>query len=139
MGFKRGKTTYKLTFADPEYADPVTGDALVVKTSSVDLGQYMDILELIDRPMTRENITALFGQFAEFLVEWNVEDDDGEPVPTTVAGLMSLDLPFVQMIIEAWRDEMERVATPLGPSSSGGGQSEAVSIPMETLSANRAS
>lgn len=127
MGYKRGGTKYRLVFEDDAFA------GLEVVARSIPLGAYLELMDVFDDGLTKENTDTLFGAFTKVLVSWNIEDDDDQPVPTTVEGLYSLDLNEARVIIEAWRDAVTGVTGPLGSSSTGGEPSPVASIPMETL------
>ncbi|HET9889643.1 MAG TPA: hypothetical protein VFQ42_04005 [Mycobacterium sp.] len=73
---------------------------------------------------------------ASVLESWNLLDDDGEPVPATLEGLLSLDQDHGLKIVLAWAFRAIGVSAPLGAPSSSGGTSPEASIPMETLSPN---
>lgn len=130
MGYKRTKT-YRLVFEDPEF------EGLEVRAKSVPTGSFLKITELMDLGGSEgftsddmDKIRDLFGTFAGALIDWNLEDDDDQPVPATLDGLLSQDLDFVLQIIKAW---MEAVTTPpesLGKGSPSGVQFPEGSIPM---------
>lgn len=136
MGYRRQRPTYHLVFADEEYA------GLEVKVRSGSVKTYRAIASLAGHefsdPPSPEDLArqaALDEAFVSVLVSWNVEDDDGQPVPATLAGLESLDLPFVLAIVLAW---MEAVAGGVGgplpqPSADGRAPSIVASLPMELL------
>lgn len=135
MGYVRKPKVYRLVFDDPDF------EGLEIRMrSSVTTGQYLDIEELISSGQRdRAAVERMFSVFADMLVDWNLEDDDGNPVPADLMALYSLDLGFVMSIIEAWTEVMVGVPAPLSNSSTGGDPLEEASIPMETLSGSRAS
>jgi hypothetical protein len=59
---------------------------------------------------------------AAHLLEWNVEDDDGRPVPATLDGVRSREPDEVMAIKQAWTDAMTTIPEndPLALSSTGG-------------------
>jgi hypothetical protein len=77
--------------------------------------------------------------FAEKLVSWNAEDEEGIPVPATMDGIRSQDLDLSLKIIDAWTDAIAGVSVPL-PETSSAGQPSALeaSIPMDAPSASPA-
>jgi hypothetical protein len=127
VGYRVKRKVYKLVFADEEMAG----------------------LEVVARSMTTGQLIELNGKdsghgaqsdaFASALVSWNLEDEDGAPVPATLEGIRSLEVDFTLKIMNAWLDAVNGVSAPLDPSSSGGLPSVVGSIPMETLSASLAS
>jgi hypothetical protein len=131
MGFKA--RTYKLVFEDPEFA------GLEVRMR----GLSLDRLVQISRVLQGENLvdqaddsgrTELFGLLADGLIGWNLEDEDGTPVPTDVAAIRAQPLDLVMQVVGAWRRAVTEVSAPLEPSLNGGPPSLEVSLPMEVLS-----
>lgn len=81
----------------------------------------------------------LFAGFAERLVEWNLEDDGGAPVPATLEGVQDQDMDFMLPLIMTWMDAVASVDIPLPQASGDGSSTETeppgvASIPVETLS-----
>jgi len=139
MGYKRRKTIYRLVFEDEEF------DGLEVRAYAPPLGfleRAMKMGALSGRPADDlspdeiELLNGLFTGFANYLVSWNLEEDDGKPVPATLEGLRAQDLSFVFQIIDAWLNSVGEVASPLGRSSNAGLQSLVASLPMEPLSSS---
>lgn len=64
-------------------------------------------------PAAMRQITATF---AYSLESWNVEDDDGHPVPADADGLMSQDPRLVTAVLQAW------TAAVYGMPAAGAGQ-----------------
>lgn len=137
MGYRPKRKTYRLRFADPEMK------GLVVEASSVPVGTFKDIIKLLGTIETTEDdaeaVARLFEMFADALVTWNLEDDSGEPVPTTVEGIDSQDFDFMLAVIMSWVSSVGDVPAPLEQTSNGGGPSLVASLPMEPLSASQAS
>jgi hypothetical protein len=79
-GYRREKPVYKLIFADEEF------DGLEVMAKSLPLGEFMELQKLQARatedPGAAEKIVRTLGRV---LVSWNLEDDDGKPVPAEYA------------------------------------------------------
>lgn len=138
-GYRPRRKVYKLRFEDDDLA------GLVVRVRSVSIGSLLGLTDLagIDTgdpgPEDLAKLRELFEVFAGALVEWNVEDDQGQPVPATLAGVTAQDLDFVMGVIRTWLQVLTSVPAPLGAPSSGGERSPAPSIPMEALSPSRAS
>jgi hypothetical protein len=138
-GYRRERKSYKLRFVDDEMA------GLVVEARSTNLGAFLDVAEWVDLdpatagPEELRKLAALFETFAASLDSWNLEDDHGQPVPATLAGLRAQDVDFALAIIRAWFEAIGGVPGPLGASSSDGGRSLEGSIPMATRSASQAS
>lgn len=139
MGYVRERRNYRLVFADAEY------EGLEVIARSASVAAYRRIAELASKPFsmppTAEDlieIDNLYQAFANQLVSWNLEerDEDGvaTPVPATLEGLQSQDLPFAMAIIMAWMEAVGGVSPPLDSESSSGALE--ATLPMEVLSPN---
>jgi hypothetical protein len=123
-GYRRQRTVFNLTFPD--------FDGLVVSIRGQNTGETLSLFE--NRAKSDVEATKyMIITFANSLIEWNLEDEDGVKVPTTVEGIESLDLPFVQELIDAWVTAVTGVDKELGKDSPSGGPSQEVSIPMEVL------
>lgn len=103
MGYRRKRAEqpiYRLVFADAELA------GLEVDCQPAPLGVVQDFTKLAEFVGTPAQelaaTTMVLETFARSLVAWNLEDEDGTPVPATIEGLLTQDTPFVMQIIEAW-------------------------------------
>lgn len=127
MGYKPKRKIYTLVFDGEEY------EGLEVRIRGLNTGQVMDI-DTARADGGDAAIVTMLQLMAEQLVEWNVEDDDGFPVPTTFEGVRSLDIDFNWAIIDAWQTAAAGVPAPLESGSTSGEPSLVASIPTETLS-----
>ncbi len=126
MGYVPRRTQYKLDFSQTEY------DGLEVVTRSASMATLLGILELADEAEQATSgkeglakLDQLFGLFEGVLVSWNVESEDGKPVPASKAGLLTQDSAFTLAVIQMWAREMTQ-APPTSPTASGSG---ATSVP----------
>lgn len=132
MAYVRERRVYRLAFAD----DDMNG--LEVRARSVPLGQFFHLAKLLSKGLTLgdvDQVSELFSGFADALVDWNLENEDG-PVPATLDGLYAQDIDFVLPVIEAWIDAVGGGPNP-NPRRPGGatdGRMEA-SLPVEPLTA----
>lgn len=138
MGFTPKRTIIKLKFEDADL------EGLEVRAYSVPLGQFLNMTEMadLDEADLMKNVRVmgdLLAGFGAALVSWNVQHEDGTPVPSDLDGLRGQEFPFVLRIVRAWLDAMGSVAGPLAPGSPAGAPSVAPQMPMEPLSASRAS
>lgn len=137
MGYVRQRKIYRLRFEDPDM------NGLIVRARSVPMGELLAIgtaaADFENGSRDPQGLGQMFEVFASALVEWNLEEPDGTPVPTTVDGLYAQDIDFLMEIIQAWIEAIQGVAGPLGQPSPSGGPSLAATIPMETKSPSRAS
>jgi hypothetical protein len=131
MGYKR--PTLKLVFEDEEF------EGLEVKARRLSINDVFRVAELADLGVNglrdnKEQLAELLDLVAGVLTSWNLEDEDGVPVPRTGAGLGGQDLAFVTALAGALSNASASVPRPLEPSSNGGQPSPEVSLPMEPLS-----
>ena len=133
MGYVHNRKLYHLVF-DGELA----GLEVTVRSSSILV--FKRIAALAGReyssPPSEEDIeaaTGLYKAFAAVLVEWNLEEPEGVPVPATLDAIESQELNFVMALVIAW---MDAVASALGgkPTDELLAELEA-GLPMEPLSA----
>jgi len=139
VGFTPPSTVYTLDF--PE-GDELHG--LTVTAKSVSVGTFLRLARLQDTAGGSgvEAIAAvdgLFDAFGKSLREWDLQDDDGQPVPATADGLRTLELRHAMSVIAAWMGGMAQVPAPLAETSPAGGPSEVALPPMELGSPSLAS
>lgn len=95
MGYRPKRTPCKLDFTGTEY------DGLEVVTRPVPMSVLLDVMTAAATG-DLEAFRHMAATFAYALDSWNVEDDDGQPVPADLDGLMSLTPQFVNAVIAAW-------------------------------------
>ncbi len=135
-GFRHKPKIYKLVFADPEM------EGLIVRARSTSTRQFLEIQSMADAADDAEGVTAmktLFATFASVLVSWNLEDDDGQELPTSVDVLLDQEFAFVMAMVTAWIEAVGGVTGPLDSSSTNGATLLEGSLQMETLSPSLAS
>jgi hypothetical protein len=95
-GFRPKRAPFKLEFAG-EY------EGLEVSVRPVPMSVIQDIAVAASSgdPAAFRHISATFAYAIE---SWNVEDDDGNPVPADLDGLMSQDPRFVAAVIKTWTE-----------------------------------
>jgi hypothetical protein len=114
VGYRRPSKTYRLTFEDePE---------LEVLARSVPIGELLNVMELADK-MTgapkKDDVESLFTMFAGRMISWNLEEENGTPVPANAAGVLGQDFDFALKLILAWVQAVSSVAAPLVTTSTG--------------------
>lgn len=132
-GFVRPRKVYVLTFDDPSLA------GLEVRARSVPVGMFLSLVALastIDEsdgftPDVAAAFDGLVDGFAGALESWNLQDEDGTPVPTTAEAVKDQDSDFVMQLVSAWMEAVGEVDAPLGPGSSGGDRTLEASLPMD--------
>lgn len=115
MGYRRQPTVYRLVFEEYE--------GLEVMARSVSIEELTKVLTLAQQMTSRpddQQVNEMFGWFAKRLVSWNLEDEDGKPVPATFKGILGEELGFMLKIIQAWVRAITGVSAPLPNGSSGG-------------------
>lgn len=133
-GYKAKKQKYKLVFADEDM------DGLEVVVTKLPLGMVLHARELAAQGPEASGSPQALRDFIEGVVEskamisWNLEDEDGAPVPLTVAGILAQDEGFFLKIISSWTLALGGVSAPLDDGSTSGDSALEASIPMETLS-----
>ena len=122
MGYRHKAKTFTLVFDDPEL------EGLQVRVGSLSLAELQD------------DDLQIYEAFAEQLISWNLEYEDGTPVPQTLEAIESYpDVEFISTLTKAWLDAATGVDDDLGKDSPSGKPFPVASIPMETLSENQAS
>ena len=122
MGFRHQAKTFLLTFDDPEL------QGLEVRCSSLSIGELND------------DDIKLFESFANHLISWNLEDENGDPIPTTLKAIEDYpDIDFVTSMANAWMNAVIGIDDELGKGSPSGEPFPEGSLPMEPLSSSLAS
>lgn len=100
---------------------------LEVAIKATPIGVVLQLLEAV----SLESATALL---AEYLDEWNYEDADGNPVPTTKAGIeANLEEAVLGQIRREWFKAAKGVTAPLRMTSTDGGPSVEEETDLSTL------
>jgi hypothetical protein len=132
VGFP-ARRVYSLNFS--EFPDL---DGLVIKTRSATVGALRSFLEVADREEVE--VEDQIAEFVASVIEWNLEDEDGQPVERTVEAVRAhVDRHYLLVILRAWVDTVVGVPAPLERRSPDGEQSPVELPPMEPLSESQAS
>ena len=114
------------TFRLPEYdawldfqEGPWTGSRVRVRLAAP-LGLYFDTWEALESPEIRVLRAGLSTWADACLIEWNLTDHDGAPIPATAAGLESVPARGAMMIVRAWLNKAPEVEPPLASPSPDG-------------------
>ncbi|WP_318205396.1 hypothetical protein [Streptomyces sp. SCL15-4] len=104
------------------------------------LGEYLHLVGFAETDEDGETnyLVKQLEAFGDALVSWNLETEDGTPVPCTREGLFSIDNDLALSLAKEWIDCLGGKvdeASPLDSNSPSGEPSPVASIPMETLSA----
>lgn len=135
MGYKRKQKTYRLVFQDPGL------EGLEVRVRSVPVDQLMLVGDLLEKSEANDPaaLSGLLDILAASLVGWNLENEDGTPVPATREALGAEDVDLVLQIIDGWNQAIAGVPGPLGSGSPSGASFPEASLPMAALSPSPAS
>lgn len=139
MGFTPKKTIYRLDFEGTDL------DGLEVRMRGGKLASAFATAGLVG--VTEANATAAdvqlllsqYEELADHIIEWNLEDDEGNPVAPGLEGLQSLEIRYVKMIGDAWQRAQVDVPGPLPQPSSSGQLPDVLSVPMAPIPASLAS
>lgn len=129
MGYKRTAKKYELVF------DQDSGDfaGLELTLKGLSIGKYLKIAELAESASDGQgDLGPLFTAFADALISWNLEDDNG-PVPATFEGVQEQELDFVMTLITKWLTSVAGVSAPLERDSDAGATSLEASMQMANL------
>jgi hypothetical protein len=121
-----------LRFADGDL------EGLVIRVRAVSVGALQELLTKLDELSNVEAMPYIARSLADHLIGWNIDDEDGNPVPATYEGILSLDPAELAEIGRAWMQSLSGavpVDSPLGDSSPSGVPSagEEPALPMESL------
>lgn len=133
MGYKPNRKLYRLEFEDYP--------GLEITATSTSLGKLMHLASMelrLGSGIPESERTELFEFFASKIVTWNVEHPEldttredgtclqcglaeGAPLPTTLEGILCLDLTFTMSIIIGWMTTLTKASLPKGMSLKNGG------------------
>ncbi|MET9012335.1 hypothetical protein ABZX74_15655 [Streptomyces olivaceoviridis] len=135
MGFKTKVRTYLIRFDEGHEFHGAEA-----RLRGMSLGEYLEATGQ-DGGDGDTGASAAITRFLEHLVSWNLETEDGQPIPTTKESVDLVDHDLVLALNNAWIDQLLGVhkADPLPESSPSGEPSPVASIPMEALSPSLAS
>lgn len=126
-GFKPKRTLYKLDFTGTD----LEGLEITARRTSVDgllelagISERVDELKQLDENAdvaeAVEKARQLFAPLAKVIVSWNVVDDDDEPVPANLDGLLSQETDFISSLLDAYVTSMASAPPPLPAGSPSG-------------------
>lgn len=131
MGYKRNPKIYNLVFGDDtDYP------GLEVQVRSLTMGQ---LFKTWTGDETSNSAAATYDLLVERLVSWNLEEEDGTPVPTTREAIDDQDDDMIVAIQKQWLAAVRGVSAPLGSGSNSGATSPVESMLTEIPSQSLAS
>lgn len=125
MGYKITPKVYRLVFEEFE--------GMVVRMRSMPVRDLLAVMGQADAEDEVEGIRDSIRVLADHLVDWNLEDEDGHPLPATQESLESLEIGMVNRLTEEWMAAVTGVSGPLGSASSPGSTAMEASMPMEVM------
>lgn len=133
MGYRHQPRRITVTFdGEHDYA----GFEAVLRGKT--LGEWMNLqgFGTEDESGIGDQLRSMSGS----LISWNLEDDNGQPVPATPDAVYQQDQDLMFALATAWFNALAGVVTgPLEQSSTDGPQSLEGSLPMEAQSESLAS
>lgn len=124
MGYRKSPTIYTLASIKGE-------DGLIVRMKAIRVGRLRKLMRVVSDDDSQ--IDEMFELLLEGLVSWNLEDENGVPVPTTMEGLEDLEMPTVLGILTEWLENMTGPSEDLGKDSPAGAQFPGRPLTMEAL------
>jgi hypothetical protein len=135
MGFRPERRIFVLEFAEGhEY------HGFEARMGSISFGKMMELETMTPELVKQdpEKAKQVYQDFANCIISWNLEDDDGNPIEPSMKALQAEDFDFVMALFTHWMEGVAAVAPPLPGSSASGSTSPVAQLPMET-SESRAS
>ena len=109
-GFRLPERTAKINFEGTDY-----DGAEIQLRLSVSFAQFIALRESAQGD-DQESMARLFGQ--NVLMDWNLEDADGKPIPADGDGMLAIPLELTNLIVQHWVEAVSGVPAPLEPQSS---------------------
>ena len=109
-GFRLPERTAVVTFEGTDY----DGAEIQIRLS-VTFAQFIELRESAQGE-DQERMARLFGQ--NVLMDWNLEDIDGNPILADGDGMMAIPLALTNLIVQHWVEAVAGVSSPLEETSS---------------------
>ena len=123
-GFRIPARTARLVF-EGDYAG-----AEVVVRLDLPIGQVLSFLDQSlsaedgQTPATAKANLILLQRFAATaLISWNLENDEGQPIPATAEGILQVPVVFAQLLLAKWAEAISNPPDPLAGVSANGSTS----------------
>jgi hypothetical protein len=108
-GFRLPERTARITFEGTDY----DGAEIRVRLS-VSFAQFIALRESAQGE-DQEGMARLFGETV--LMDWNLEDAEGEPLLADGDGMMMIPLDLANLVVQHWVEEVAGVPAPLSETS----------------------
>ena len=123
-GFRLPERTALINFQGTDY-----DGAEIQLRLSVSFAQFIALWESAQGE-DQEGMARLFGETV--LMDWNLEDANGEPIPSDGDGMLAIPLELTNLIVQHWVEAVSGVPAPLEPPSGDINTLAAASTAMET-------
>lgn len=140
-GYKPQRRLYKLDFSETEHAGlevTARGTSMAGLLQLMELADEAEELGELDEKADKAEIAGkmreMFAPFARVIVSWNLLDDDDEPVPASLDGLLSQDPEFIGFVLSSYVQAISEAPPPLPAGSPSGGTSQEEQEAMAALS-----
>jgi len=108
-GFRIPDQTAHLTFSGTDY----DGAEIWVRLN-VSFRHYISLREAAEGD-DQAKMAALFG--GDVLMDWNLEDDAGQPIPANGEGMLEIPLSLAMLVVQHWVEAVSGVSSPLPEKS----------------------
>lgn len=81
-----------------------------------------------------ECLGGILESFVGYLHSWNLEDENDQPVPSNMVGVLDQDIELILYLLESWAEATGSVPEALKAKSTAGEQSPVASEAMDLLS-----
>lgn len=128
MGYKKVPTIYTLEDVDGE-------KGLIIRMKSLRIGKLRRLVQIIeaDNEDLSKFLGEIFDLIGEGLVSWNLEEENGAPVPADRAGVEELEMGLIMGLLSEWIDVMTGAGEELGKDLPSGGPFPGQPVTMEAL------
>lgn len=126
MGVRPERTILNLTFSEDTPLSEVK-----VKIGCCNIREMNSMLDQDAGTTGKQVVEAnryVEGLFFKYLIEWNLDDEDGNPLPKTQEGMETLEPSILTQLIMSWQTAMMAVPTKSKKQSQNGGISEELSL-----------
>ena len=143
MGYRKTTRRLEVSLQDHKvYGQVDEGEeAPLAYARGKSLEEYLVLEGISDAPEedTRSVLVRQLEEFGDSLIEWNLEDEAGNPLPCNRKSLFAIDNDLAFALATEWIAVLGgKVSGPLPQSSPSGEPSPVESIPTEALSAPQA-
>jgi len=123
-GFRLPEKTAKVNFEGTAY-----DGAEIQLRLSVTFAQFIALRESAQGE-DQETMARLFGE--NVLMDWNLEDAAGKPIPADADGMLAIPLELTNLVVQHWVEAVAGVPSPLPPAFGDINTLAAASTEMET-------